>query len=382
MGIIKEDLIFGRIAVLNNIISEEQFQEACEHQKRLEIPKPLGLILLNKGYINRLQFKAILDAQKKKLPRPAITLQERREDIAFAYFTVKHNYLDVETIYECLQIQSELVKKGLLFRLSELLINQGYLSVSETDTIVQLQNSHIVECPECKTRYNTVGLGGNSQFPCKKCPATVTIPPDLGSEEDVVEIEQFRLALEATADRKRLEKPPTLPRMAQAVASSRTIMASASDRITENIPALPLSDESKDGEEYEQLASSQTTTPDLGNQSDKGYIDLESEEAVVEQQGDGEAENCVDLEAEEFIPEPQPTDEEYISPNTSQQPAPGVSESYMSIDGSPQPYKAPDHGISLNAQATMEAKPKDSEEYWSLDAPILPIEKQQQKPSL
>jgi Fe2+ or Zn2+ uptake regulation protein len=213
MSIIKEDLIFGRIAVLNNIISQEQMDEALAIQKNSDVPRLLSMILLEKGYISRLQFKAILETQKKRLPKPAITLQEKREDIAFAYLAVKYRYVDAETIYSCLQQQTELVKKGLLFRLSELLVNHRQLTVETAEHIIALQENRIMECPRCNTRYNTVGMQPDSEFTCKKCELTLHVPCQTGDENEAEAIEEFRQAIEAIAERQRghAEEKPKFP---------------------------------------------------------------------------------------------------------------------------------------------------------------------------
>ena len=101
MSIIKEDILFGRIAVLNKIITQEQFEEALLIQKKGKYLRPIGMILLEKKYITEKDLKAILETQKR-LPKPAINPQEKRDDIAFAYLAVKNNLLNLEPICACL----------------------------------------------------------------------------------------------------------------------------------------------------------------------------------------------------------------------------------------------------------------------------------------
>lgn len=75
MSLHKEDSLFGRIAVLNNIITQEQLTEALEIQKSKQEFSPIGLILLKKNYITRDHLKAILETQKKRLPNPLSILK-------------------------------------------------------------------------------------------------------------------------------------------------------------------------------------------------------------------------------------------------------------------------------------------------------------------
>lgn len=191
MNILKEDIIFGRIAVLNNIISKEQLEESLAIQKQSDTPRLLGSILLEKGYITKSQLKAILDTQKRKLPRPAVTAQEKREDIIFGYLAVKHEFASIESIYECFQLQNELARKGLLFRLSELMVHEKRLSLSKAEEIIQTQEKYVIECTSCKTRYNILGLPATSNLTCKKCNIIVPIPTEIaeinGKDEKAVE---------------------------------------------------------------------------------------------------------------------------------------------------------------------------------------------------
>lgn len=190
--------MFGRIAVLNNMISQEQLDEVLSIQKKAKVLRPLGLILLEKGYITKLQLKAILGTQKK-LPKPLSTDHERREDMTFAYLSFKHNFIDVESIYKCIETQGELSKKGLLFRLNELFVNQNYLSLEKAQQVLDIQNQRVIECPECNTRYNTIGLQEESEFCCKKCNHALSIPEELLEANETESIEKFRIELEKIA---------------------------------------------------------------------------------------------------------------------------------------------------------------------------------------
>lgn len=206
MSIIKEDITFGRIAVLNNIISEQQLEEAVISQKQTDTLRPLGIILMEKGYITKDQLKTILEVQKKRMPKPATTPQERREDIVFAYLAVSRKYIDLETAYQCFQKQIDFVRKGLLFRISELLVNHRYLSVKVAEAILNIQEQRTVECPQCKIRYNTIGLGAQAEFSCKKCLGSLAVPADQRDDGEGRALEKFRQAMEEMAGRAKTEK--------------------------------------------------------------------------------------------------------------------------------------------------------------------------------
>lgn len=307
MSIIKEDMIFGRIAVLNNIISQEHLDEALAIQKTSDPPRLLSMILLEKGYISKLQLKTILETQKKRLPKPAVTIQERREDIAFAYLTVKHKYVDVETIFACLQQQSELVKKGLLFRLSELLINQGKLTVQAAEAVLALQDNRIVECPRCNTRYNTVGMQPHAEFACKKCDIVMRVPSQTDDENEAEAIEQFRQAIESIAEKNRLQGenkivPPARDRKANALpetdtpGAAQSLLGDTAAVMSANAPQTAAASTEPSSNHQEDDAQ----PPDPSDEEATDYIDLESAEEIADEEPsttDCADEDYMDLDA-------------------------------------------------------------------------------------
>ena len=198
----KEDVLFGRIAVLNEIITEEQLNEVQSLQNQTSPFRSIGRILLEKGYMNRAQVRAILQAQKRRLPRPVKSPEERKEDMAFAYLVVKHQYLNVEDVVKILKLQAEISKKGLLFRLWEILYTHGYLCLSEIREINEIQDRKILSCPGCDVRYNTVGLRPGVSFNCSKCGSKVTITANICSENEAEELMKFREDVESLAREK------------------------------------------------------------------------------------------------------------------------------------------------------------------------------------
>ncbi len=207
MALIKEDTLFGRIAILNNFITKAQLEEALELQKNREHFCPLALILLEKGYINRVQFRDIFETQKRKLPKPAINPQERKEDMIFGYLGFKNHYLDQEAIYQCLCLQSQMAKKGLLFRLSELLINKGHLTINHAEKILEEQDRLVISCEGCELQYNILGLQIN-EFPCKRCGQKIKIDNNLLLKYRIEEIDAFNMALQALSQKQSIPAAP------------------------------------------------------------------------------------------------------------------------------------------------------------------------------
>jgi len=178
--------------------------QALAIQRERSYFSPIGMILLKLGYLSKDQLHIILETQKKRLPKPAIAPQEKRDDLIFGYLAEKLNYVTVAAIYDGLAFQNQMVRRGLLFRLSEILINQGYITVKEAQQLSDEQDRLIIPCPGCDTKYNILGLQ-TSQFLCKKCGCELEIPEDLLKTYDAAEIEAFRVNLDEMAHQETLE---------------------------------------------------------------------------------------------------------------------------------------------------------------------------------
>ena len=192
----KEDLLFGRIALLNNIINQEQLDEALSIQKKSKPMRSVSYILRQKGQIKRSQVKAILQAQKKNLPRPVKSPEERKEDMAFGYIAFRHEYLTIDDLVKCLKLQGDVAKRGLLFRLSEILYNDAYLTYEQIEEVVKLQQDKILPCSKCQTPYNIVGLPAKARFPCRKCQNIIEVPETLASENESELLEKYKSDIE------------------------------------------------------------------------------------------------------------------------------------------------------------------------------------------
>lgn len=203
MSLSKEDILFGKIAVLNNIINQQQLDEAITIQQSKNYFCPIAIILYRKKYISKQHLQNILETQKKRLPRPAISPQEKRDDLIFAYFTEKLQFTNLAAIYDALSLQTQMVKRGLLLRLFEVLINQGYLLPEQAEHILNLQEKAMIVCLSCGTKHNTLGIQ-KKFFPCKKCGSELDIPDDVFGLYDLNEIELLHRKLDEMAKQETL----------------------------------------------------------------------------------------------------------------------------------------------------------------------------------
>ena len=75
----KEEVLFGRIAVHNKLITQEQLDEALEARRaRTDPNEDLGRIVRDKGFVDEKQYKTIRKAQEKALVQKGLTEEQAR----------------------------------------------------------------------------------------------------------------------------------------------------------------------------------------------------------------------------------------------------------------------------------------------------------------
>ena len=73
MALSREDQLFGRIAVHNKIVSEDQFEECLREKEAEGLDVDVGEIALQKGYITEKQLRAVNKAREKHMAKKAKT---------------------------------------------------------------------------------------------------------------------------------------------------------------------------------------------------------------------------------------------------------------------------------------------------------------------
>jgi twitching motility protein PilT len=74
----KEELLFGRIAIHNKIISQEQYDECLAVREKPGNKHDLGSIVRSKGFVNERQYRSVRKAQEKHLCKNGATEDQAR----------------------------------------------------------------------------------------------------------------------------------------------------------------------------------------------------------------------------------------------------------------------------------------------------------------
>jgi hypothetical protein len=173
----KVDLAFGEIALKTGKVSKETLDKCVEIQHTLPSWKPLGVVIMEQGYLTEDEVSDILKIQKRNMEAMSIQRRQMGEDNIFGRIAIKLGYVTLPQVEECLRVQLELAKDYLL-RLGEIMIKKGYLNKKQLTEIITYQEKRLITCPQCTTRYNMILFNGGVKFPCYKCEKELSIPKD------------------------------------------------------------------------------------------------------------------------------------------------------------------------------------------------------------
>ena len=185
MGITNDEVLFGRIAVLSKFVNQEQVDgavvaqdEARKHLVADDRAPHLGTILVSQGHLSEREKRAILQVQKENLQ---MRNSSRRQEKVFGYLVQRLGYSSREEVMECVQEQARVARLNLLFRIGEVFVSKGYLSLGQVDDVLALQDRFIITCEACHKQFNVVRYEAGTRVKCPECGHLYTVP-DIVSE--------------------------------------------------------------------------------------------------------------------------------------------------------------------------------------------------------
>jgi tRNA A-37 threonylcarbamoyl transferase component Bud32 len=163
-----EDILLGRIALASRFITKDQLDECVRLQGKRR-KEPLGALLLEKGYITKENLEAALRLQDKRLGKPHARLKVPRKEILFGRLAIKLGMAKKDQVYDALREQAILREMGKQYRLGQVMIMKGYLSVAHVEMLLKVQHKTILQCPKCTTQFNVEGYLPGMKITCRRC---------------------------------------------------------------------------------------------------------------------------------------------------------------------------------------------------------------------
>lgn len=177
------EILFGRIALLLNYITPSQLTECVMIQEKDTPYRKLGAVLIDNKYITPEQANEILAIQQANLQSPTTHPDQRLEDVIIGKLIVKHELATEEQINDALRTQAVKEQEGIFYRLGEIMVEKGYMSVADVLNALKIQQKQIMICPGCGSRFNVASFRSGHKYKCKKCKTLLSVPAALETVE-------------------------------------------------------------------------------------------------------------------------------------------------------------------------------------------------------
>jgi hypothetical protein len=178
-----KDVLLGQLALEKGFITKAQLAEVMKEQagggsidpnatvNPSKAPRPLGTLLLSKGYLKENDLVGLLEEQSKRLEAIKNVQKLQKVDYLFGQLLVKHNLATMLQINKCLELQLKMAEKGTtpIPRLGELLVEHGFVDKKTVTDVLKMQDKDVLFCTGCGRQYNVVGLEEGKAYKCKEC---------------------------------------------------------------------------------------------------------------------------------------------------------------------------------------------------------------------
>lgn len=171
-----QDKLLGKLAIHNNLISQNQLDECLELISNSKKGRPLGVVLLSKGYITDDILADLTRIQHQNEMQRDIHLNRRMEDIIFKKLVLRQKLLSKLQIKNCLEEQQRLEKLGQYLRLGQVMVRKKYLTTKDFLKILEQQKTLLFRCKSCEATFELSTALNGKKFRCANCETIITVP--------------------------------------------------------------------------------------------------------------------------------------------------------------------------------------------------------------
>ena len=176
MSTVKGDLLIGKIALREGLITREQLFDCLQAQER-NPSKSIGSIMVARGYLRHEDVERLVGIQKNAFEGPpGGDPAVRRRSVLLGRILVDRGLATEYQLNECLRLQGRMTEMAIhpIPQLGEILIRRGYVDKDALETALQLQNLQLYTCPDCGGAIEIAGTApGREDVTCKACGAAV-----------------------------------------------------------------------------------------------------------------------------------------------------------------------------------------------------------------
>jgi serine/threonine protein kinase len=170
------DLLLGKIALREGLITREQLFDCLQAQER-NPSKSIGSIMVARGYLRNEDVERLVEIQKKAFEGgPEGTSTQNRRSVLLGKILVDRGLATEYQVNECLRLQGRMSELGInpVPQLGEILLRRNYVDKAALETALQLQNLQLYTCPECNAAIEIAdATAPREEIKCKVCGAGV-----------------------------------------------------------------------------------------------------------------------------------------------------------------------------------------------------------------
>ena len=172
------DLLLGKIAVREGVITREQLFDCLQAQER-NPSRSIGSIMVSRGYLRQEDVERLVELQRRAFEEPGPDGRPgpvpRRSGL-IGRILVERGLATEYQVNEALRLQGRMVELGIqpVPPLGEILLRRGYVLQEALDTALQLQNLQLYTCPECGAPIDIDrDAAAEQDYSCAACGAEV-----------------------------------------------------------------------------------------------------------------------------------------------------------------------------------------------------------------
>lgn len=166
------ELLIGEMAVLLRVLSQDQLNECVGVQVEEGHRRPLGEIMIEKGFARREALTALLSAQKQEIEE-----FERESEYGqlFGKNAIARGFITEDQLTEAVRAQARMHARSIRAKLGQVMLDLGYLTMKQFWTILSDQGDFF--CGTCQERIVKPAFQGRTVLcpGCRTAAFSVTI---------------------------------------------------------------------------------------------------------------------------------------------------------------------------------------------------------------
>jgi serine/threonine protein kinase len=171
----KGELLLGKIALREGLITREQLFDCLQAQER-NPSKSIGSVMVARGYLRHEDVERLVEIQRRAFTESSPGASPDKRSLLLGRILLEKGLVTEYQLNECLRLQGRMTELGIqpVPMLGEILLRRNYVQRESLATALQLQNLQLYACPDCGAAIQLPsGPAGEDEYTCAACGAGV-----------------------------------------------------------------------------------------------------------------------------------------------------------------------------------------------------------------